>query len=155
MSEAVSTSAGALPRGIGGWLILPAFGTCVSPIFLIVSLVAAMPNYDKAWSLRGRLPPGLVAFIGLEFLVNLAFIVGWIAAIKFLVTKSREFPRLYVALMLAMLGFLVADVLVSSLAFHVPTNASDVTSIVRTAFVAAIWCPYMRSSKRVKNTFVS
>jgi hypothetical protein len=155
MSEAVSESPVATPKGIRGWLILPAFGTCISPLVLIASLVATMPNYDRAWNLRGRLPAGLMAFVSVEFIGNLAFIVGWIAAVVLLVTKSRGFPRLYVGLMLGMLAFLVADLLISSVAFNISPNPSDVTSIVRTAFVSAIWCPYMLSSKRVQNTFVS
>ena len=73
MSEAVSESPVATPKGIRGWLILPAFGTCISPLFLIASLVATMPNYDRVWNLRGRLPAGLMAFISVEFIGNLAF----------------------------------------------------------------------------------
>ena len=81
-----------IPAGIKGWLILPAIGTFLSPIYLTISFFNLLPTLDKVWAGRAALSSGLLAFIVIESLCNVAFIFGWIAAIFLLVAKSPHYP---------------------------------------------------------------
>ena len=56
--------------------------------------------------------------------------------------------------MVGMVVFLTTDMLVSAGPYNHPPDQQDVMALVRTAIAAAIWCPYMLVSQRVKNTFV-
>ena len=143
-----------IPAGIKGWLILPAIGTFLSPIYLTISFFNLLPTLDKVWAGRAALPSGLLAFIVIESLCNVAFIFGWIAAIFLLVAQSPHYPKAYIALMVGMVVFLTTDMLVSAGPYNHPPDQQDVMALVRTAIAAAIWCPYMLVSQRVKNTFV-
>jgi Protein of unknown function (DUF2569) len=155
MADTFSSPSRAAPNGIWGWLIFPAIGTFLSPVLLAVSLLKMAPDFEKIWHGRNALSPGLLAFIGIESFLNIAFIGGWVAAIYFLVTKSSRYPRAYIFLMLGMLVFLISDALITLLGFGASPSSSDIQSIVRLAIASAIWCPYMARSKRVKNTFVN
>ncbi|MGZ5989925.1 MAG: DUF2569 domain-containing protein [Rhizomicrobium sp.] len=145
----------AVPVGIRGWLILPAIGTFMSPIYLTVALFNLLPTYEKLWTGRAVLSSSLRNFIVIEFIFNLAFIVGWIAAIFLLLSKSRHYPTAYIALTAGMVVFLAADMLISAGPFDHPPDQADVMSLVRAAMIAMIWCPYMLLSQRVRNTFVA
>ena len=145
----------AAPVGIKGWLILPTIGTFTLPIYLTVAFFNLLPTYEKLWAGRAVLSSGLLNFIVIEFIFNLAFIVGWIAAIFLLLSKSRHYPTAYIALTAGMVIFLAADMLISAGPFGHPPDQADVMSLVRAAMIAVIWCPYMLLSQRVRNTFVA
>jgi hypothetical protein len=142
------------PVGIKGWLILPAIGTVLSPIYLSIAVFKLAPSLEKIWAAKASLSTGLLAFVAVETVLNIAFIVGWLAAILLLTLKSRYYPKAYVVLMCGMVTFLLVDMVISAGAYNHQPDQEDLMSLARTIFVAAIWVPYMLLSKRVKNTFV-
>ena len=143
-----------IPIGIKGLLILPAIGTVLSPIYLSISVFKMMPTLEKIWAAKAALSTGLLAFVAVETFLNIAFIVGWLAATLLLTLKSVYYPKAYVVLMCGMVAFLLIDMIVSAGAYNHQPEQDDLLSLARTIFVAAIWVPYMLLSKRVKNTFV-
>jgi Protein of unknown function (DUF2569) len=156
MTETVSAAPQqAIPVGIKGWLILPAIGTVVSPVYLVIAIFGMQPTLEKVWAARSALSTGLLTFVAVEFVLNIAFVLGWIAAIFLLISKSPYYPKAYIVLMVGMVIFLAADMIISAGAYNHQPDQSDLLSLARTAVVAAIWCPYMLLSKRAKNTFVT
>jgi hypothetical protein len=155
MTEATAAAQPAEPVGIRGWLILPAIGTVLSPIYLTVSILKLAPTLENVWAARGALSSGLFIFVIVETAFNVAFILGWLAAILLLTLKSPYYPKAYVALMGGMVVFLLVDMVVSAGAYNHQAAQDELISLGRTIFVAAVWIPYMMLSKRVKNTFVA
>jgi hypothetical protein len=155
MTEAATTpQQESNPVGIKGWLILPAIGTILSPIYLSISVFKMMPTLENIWAAKSSISTGLLAFVAVETILNFAFIIGWLAAVLLLALKSRYYPKAYVVLMCGMVAFLLIDMIVSAGAYNHQPEQDDLMSLGRTVFVAAIWVPYMLLSKRVKNTFV-
>ncbi|HEY1310480.1 MAG TPA: DUF2569 domain-containing protein [Pseudolabrys sp.] len=143
-----------IPVGIKGWLILPAIGTILSPIYLSIAVFKMVPSLEKIWAAKDSLSTSLLAFVAVETIVNITFIVGWLVAILLLTLRSWYYPRAYIILMCGMVGFLLLDMIVSAGGFNHQPEQDDLVSLGRTIVVAAIWVPYMFLSKRVKNTFV-
>ena len=119
MTEAVSAAPQqAIPVGIKGWLILPAIGTILSPIYLSISVFKMVPTLEKIWAAKATLSTGLLAFVAVETVLNIAFIVGWLAAVLLLTQKSRYYPKTYVVLMCGMVVFLLIEMIVSASAYN-------------------------------------
>ncbi len=151
------------PKGLGGWLILPLIGLFVSPIRMAVSLNNDfLPIFQEGyWEVLTT--PGSEAYhhlwgplITLEIVGNLFFIVFSLILIFLFFTKSPFFPSLIIIYITTYLLYIVGD---SFLADLIPAiaSASDPESIkelFRAVIAAAIWIPYFRTSRRVKNTFV-
>ena len=79
---------------------------------------------------------------------SIAFVLGWIAAIFLLISKSPYYPKAYIVLMVGMVIFLAADMIISAgLTIISPINPISYRWRVA-AVIAAIWCPYMLLSKR-------
>jgi hypothetical protein len=155
MTETTAAAQAAEPVGIKGWLILPAIGTILSPIYLIISFSKLVPTLENVWAARAALSTGLFVFVIVETVFNLAFILGWLAAILLLTLKSPYYPKAYVALMGGMVVFLLVDMIISAGGYNHQPGQDELISLGRTILVAAIWIPYMMLSKRVKNTFVA
>jgi hypothetical protein len=155
MTETTVAAQAAEPVGIKGWLILPAIGTVLSPIYLIISFSKLVPTLEKVWAARAALSTGLFVFVIVETLFNVAFILGWLGAILLLALKSPYYPKTYVALMGGMVVFLLVDMIVSAGGYNHQPGQDELISLGRTILVAAIWIPYMMLSKRVKNTFLA
>ena len=137
------------PRGIGGWLILPALGTVLSPLF------TAWAAYQTASVISGQLQPGLLTFVVIEVLANVGLTIAWIVAIVGLFQHRRFYPRFYVALCAVSLAVVVADIFVAVQFFAIPMEPDDAKNIARPLAALVIWGPYMFKSKRVRNTFVT
>jgi hypothetical protein len=155
MTETTAAAQPAEPVGIKGWLILPAIGTILSPIYLTISFFKLVPTLENVWAARAGLSAGLFVFVIVETAFNVAFILGWLGAIMLLVLKSPHYPKAYVALMGGMVVFLVVDMVISAGGYNHQPEQDELIALGRTILVAAIWIPYMMMSKRVKNTFVA
>ena len=152
------------PEGIGGWLILPMLGLIFSPIASLVGLMTqnipafteghfarltnpASPNYHPLWAPLLILEPIGTITIGVMAVFGLVLMFR----------KSRSFPRFMIILYSVTMAYAIVD---SLLAYQIPLVVAQgspqlLGQVARACLVAAIWIPYMRVSKRVKNTFVN
>jgi hypothetical protein len=149
--------------GIGGWLILPAIGLVISPIFqgiwIIRDIVPALnpdvlktlsdpasDNYSAMWV------PTMV-FESVTSILMFAFTL-WLAYLFFF-RKSPRVPRLFIVLLAAQLIIQVIDwVLTKNLPLPAEQSGNGfVSSLGRSIINAAIWIPYFLWSIRVRNTF--
>lgn len=143
-------TAGPKPSGIGGWLIFPAIGLILGPLYLLYG------QQEQPARLQ-MVPVGSLVQIFLIFEV-----AGTLALIALLVYTAVRFfgrkadtRRLYLVFLLAYLAFTLVDAALASVILHVPMLDLDSLFItVPVAFICAVWIPYFLVSKRVRNTFV-
>jgi hypothetical protein len=133
--------------GIRGWLLVPAIVTCAGPLaYAVVAVEAFMLYSPDAPTLQGAWFLGKAAVLA-------ALMLAWAYAVRLLFTRSREYPRLFIALTLAGLAVGVASLVALKPVFGVNPGHQDVKALVMEAIGAAIWFSYMRLSDRVRNTF--
>jgi hypothetical protein len=140
---------------IGGWLVLVGLGLCVTPLHLIAGFVKE-PNVinGEAWLSMWYLKEyTLFFFLLLENVYNILFLL-FSALLLVLFFRRRSSLPLLVCI------FYGANCLVTIfdnvLALQIDSSTNvDMSSILRSTIVAAIWIPYFRTSQRVKKTFVT
>lgn len=152
------------PTGLGGWLILTAIGLILTPFklgFFVVSSILPIFEGDT-WSTLTS--PGSEAYhplwgplLTFELIGNCAFIVFAVALLVPFFAKRASFPKLMIIFYVTNLLFVVGDAMLGNLIPFVAAQDDPATTkeIVRTLIASAIWIPYFRVSKRVKNTFVN
>jgi hypothetical protein len=153
------------PAGIGGWLILPALGLAISPIWQGIRLVRDIipslnpsllgslsdptsNNYSALW-----VPTILFEAVSDVLLFALTL---WLAYLFFF-RKSVFVPRLYVIWIASHLVMQTVDWLLTMnlpLAGEHP-NSGVPADLRRSIIGAVIWIPYFIRSVRVKNTFIN
>ncbi len=138
------------PSGIGGWLILPAIGIVVAPIQFTMNVMDYFPKFEL-------LEPGtlLHTMTMVEILAWIGFaILATTTAVQFF-TYRKNAPKLYRALLVGQLLFVVAAYWVAAILFDAPLFDVDVGFAIGMLLAAcAIWIPYFLYSVRVRNTFV-
>lgn len=149
------------PEGIGGWLILMTIGlvvTVLSNLLIVATTTRMLGNGNWAeFTTPGAAyyHPLMGPLLMFELIGNSAFALSALVMLVLLFTKSRWFPRGMIAMYVASVLFLGADLFIG---MQVPAVAQEigasVTALVRAIFAAAIWIPYLLVSKRVRNTFV-
>ncbi len=150
-------------QGLGGWMILVGIGLVISPLrigaieFTILGLFL-----DGTWSAISSSSsefynPILALMMPLEFIMNLAFIFGFIFLMYLYFAKSSIFPHWFIAIYTANLIFIFADAFLVHLAApDQPMFDPDTAKEFLRSFVACVvWIPYMLKSKRVEATFVN
>jgi hypothetical protein len=146
--------------GIGGWLLLPLLGICLSPL---------MGGWNL-WSTRellgqlAQFPIQQGAFIALETLVNVLMqVVAPIYLLVQMLQRRSSFPRLYQFWLATSLVWLILDLAIAYAIFQdvFASGAAElldretVRSLSQALIGAVIWIPYMARSVRVRNTFVN
>ena len=154
MTDATSDDDNKPPlKGIGGWLILPAIATCLSPLFVAkvaFDLLSAMSKGDFS-----NYTLSFQVLLYVELAVNVLLFCAWIYAIVLLFRHRALYPVLVISLMVFALAFAAIETAFLSLYFGAEFKVSDVREFVRGLVSAAIWIPYFVLSKRVQNTFVT
>jgi hypothetical protein len=152
------------PEGIGGWLILPLIGLVLTPLGAVVALLTQQipafteghfsrltdPNFVNYHPLWGPL-------LILEPLATITLAAMAIWALVLMARKKKAFPRLMIAFYTFSVVYMLID---TTLGLQIPHIAAEgkaelIGQMLRAGIVAAIWIPYMRVSRRVKNTFVN
>ena len=151
-------------QGIGGWLILVAIGICLSPLRLVFTFLLTAPTYfdNAVWGERaipqgGSFHPLFGPLLMFEIVGNLTVLGFSILMVYLFFAKRALFPKVYIAVAVATLGFLIIDQVLAHSISNI-AEASDpgnIPAIGRSLLQCLIWCPYMLRSKRVKATFVN
>jgi hypothetical protein len=148
-------------EGLGGWLILVAFGLIVRPLWLLYTLYDGRAAFYNAAVWERLTSPesqvynrhfGLIA--PLELIVYLFLLTYSVLLIALFFRRSYLFPKtiqLYFVCAVAAAVFMIWDV-----AMLQPGQVDTSTSMAlfQAVVAAAIWIPYFRVSRRVKLTFV-
>lgn len=146
------------PRGLGGWLILPAISLFVTPIVSAVSFYNDyLPIFREGyWEVLTT--PGSEAyhhlwapFITFD-IVGITLLTFFDIILIFLFfAKSYRFPTLMITFLALNLLFQVGDFLFTNL---IPALAAEGNKQYPKIIMVIIWIRYFQISKRVKNTFV-
>ncbi len=124
-----------VPKGIGGWLILPTIGFFIGIlIYLFLATASALViilGESDSWTI-----------IYLIFSVINLPLFGYVIYLEF--SKKKQFPTW--AIILMWFG------VVASIVFSIKEDTYGM--IVSDFFMALVWTGYFTVSERVKNTFV-
>jgi hypothetical protein len=147
------------PAGIGGWLLLVAFGQVLATFSLPVALGYQYFDPENR-KLFNEFP---LAMYG-ELALNVALILIVLSATLLLFRKSRHFPRVFI--LECIIGPLlpIVGIVWSAFAFSqqlgrpigdfLDTDPQELTRLALSVISAAIWIAYALKSKRVRNTFI-
>ena len=152
--------AAAGPEGLGGWLILVGIAVCIAPVRLLAGYLQVFAPIlrDGGWRVLvdESTPPQLRALLWFEVIANPLMMLAATVVAGLFFLRSYWFPRLFI-------GFVLANLLVQTvdlwLASGIPNDPAagvqgeDTLQLVRSVIYGAIWIPYMRMSRRVRNTF--
>ena len=138
------------PSGIGGWLILPAIGIAVAPVWFAMNVLDYFPEFKQLQTgtlFHTMTMVEILAWIGFAILAALT-------AVQFF-TRRKSAPKLYRALLVGQLLFVVGAYWVAAILFDAPMFEIDAGIAIGKWLVAClIWIPYFLYSERVRNTFV-
>ncbi len=157
-ASAASVTGVGEPRGIGGWLLLVAFGQVVGPLSVLIVLGRSYLDPETLRSFE-QYP---LATYG-ELVLNLVVVLLVISTAILFFRKSRYFPRFYICELVA--AFLVPVLstvwiaVILSVQLGVPVSEllvlepQEVAQLGVAIVTALIWISYTLKSRRVKNTF--
>jgi hypothetical protein len=145
-------SSGSDLNGIGGWLILVAFGLALSPFFILHGVytdlhILTADRYQAGLALR----PGLAGLVMLEAITNSVFLAAVVCLNILLYRRKRAFPTAMVVYFAAQIVWVLTDHLMA-LKYN---PHSTWTGVLRTILTGVIWIPYFLHSQRVEETFVN
>lgn len=150
-------------RKIGGWLILPAIGIFLTPIFLAYGIfVHYIPIFTSGyWS--SLTTPGTDIYHWLwapQIIFGLSgsviFIFSYIYVITLFIKKSFFLPYIYVANSIIFTLFKAVNVGFADFNLEVTESAKEaiIKDFAGTLAATFLWSAYFLTSKRVKETFV-
>ena len=150
------------PAGLGGWLILVGISLIANPFRTITNIErdfipiftegvwqyltdSSSPSYD----------PLLALFLVWEILFNVILLIASVVLIYLFFTKSKWFPKVYIALLLASFLFTITDSFAISLVYYGEIGFYEgFANLLEPMFwIFGVWIPYLLYSKRVKATF--
>jgi len=141
--------ANATPRGIRGWLLIPAIGLVLGPIVFLGQTVAGFYFIQVFWpELLGDARFWLSTMIGVAMML-----VGVVLAVLF-------FQKRRIAV-LALIWFTAAQVPLNIINACLigfmfgEWGFGTIKGVVHSCVGASIWIPYFLKSKRVHNTFIN
>lgn len=134
--------------GIGGWLLIPAVNLVVLIVVVIRALVEMsqlLGSLDGATPVPSELQTELVVTLALAGgLLGFALVTAWC-----FFRRHRLAPRLYIALILVLVGLNVLAVVAPG----ADPGAGTPASLLSLALWAVVWIAYFLRSERVRNTF--
>ncbi|MBR0574083.1 DUF2569 domain-containing protein [Pasteurella atlantica] len=152
---------------IGGWLVL--LGITIILSFLKIIYFISQNLYPflndgylelfTSTNSEYYIPYFMPLFI-FELTFNIIFLLLWFYVCALFFSKNYKFPKYYIYILLANLGFVTSDTFLSFSVMNgfMPNSEffdkETITPIIKLIISCAIWIPYLKYSKRVKNTFV-
>ena len=140
------TLTGTPPR-IGGWLYLPAIG-------LVLGILISMANFIGALSFADSIPSRYAEIFGLTLLAEFGFFLFIIYTATRFFGKRRNAPAMMITMLAGGVVLYLALLVIAIALDAEPFAAASAELLGRNLVGAAIWIPYFKISKRVKNTFV-
>lgn len=159
-ADGVAGGAGKVVAGIGGWLLLPLLGLCLTPFVGAWNLWQVLPTLG----VLGQVPIYQAGFLVVETIIDVVIqIAAPIYLLVQMLPKRSAFPRLYQYWLGINLIWMVLDIAIAYVVFRevFATGAAEIfdrdtaRSLTQGVIGAAIWIPYMARSVRVRNTFVN
>jgi Protein of unknown function (DUF2569) len=157
---AAGPTAAKVPCGIGGWLLVVAFGQLLGLLLMFVALGRMFFDPD---ALQGFEQFPLASYGELGFNLALALLTTTTAILFF--RKSRHFPRVFIcglvaafvlpALSVVWTALTLSAQLGKPLGVFLELEPQEIAQFMATIVAALIWIPYTLKSKRVRNTFVA
>jgi hypothetical protein len=157
-------------KGIGGWLILLAFGMLYSLYISGATIYGDLNVFSASYYPRLNDPSSQYyvgnysATLGIELVAYAILFAGLIYILYLFFEQKREFPKYYIY-------FLLAVLVIATLEYFMISSLTFSSEQVKTAFLAAstdgspnllraiigcvIWIPYMQKSQRVRETFIN
>ncbi|MEM6632508.1 MAG: DUF3857 domain-containing protein [Bacteroidota bacterium] len=148
-------------RQIGGWLILPTIGLCLSPLAYLVTIFEGNYFNRYTWDVLAdsivedtTLLSGVIC---LEIFVAILFLVFSVLVLILFFKRRTSVPRLVTILFLAGLIWPIMDSFLVEALFpgYLGEEAWEETykNFFTDGIGVAIWVPYFNLAKRVKHTF--
>jgi hypothetical protein len=130
-------------EGIGGWLILPAIGLTVGPVVSLAALILSFSTVSQ----DTRNNPAFVFIASTEF----ALIASYLVVAVFFFNRHVLIRKLFPALLVGQIFVVIVHEAIASgsLGWQL-----DISRVIRSVMVAAVWIPYFLVSKRVRATFI-
>ncbi|QJD95924.1 DUF2569 family protein [Mucilaginibacter robiniae] len=154
-TEGIVFAPGAGFMPIGGWLIWVAISLALTPLSISVSLITNDYFNLNKWNLHELTKEDFSykALFIFEILGNVLLICYATFCFILLLKRRDILPKLIIGLYIFAVVFFIID---CSMAIEVNGTNSDqaVSTIFRSAIVAAIWIPYFKKSVRVEQTFI-
>jgi hypothetical protein len=143
------TDVGAVPKGIGGWLIIPAIG-------LVLGIIKAAVIFSQDINTIQIFTPELLSDVRLwvGIVINAVMIIAAIVVAILFFSKRRVAVMAITILMIASIVGSVIQLLLGVAIFG-EVSSDGINPVLHACVFAAIWIPYFVKSKRVKNTFVN
>ena len=150
-------------EGIGGWLILVAIGIVVTPIRIVMLIIATYPEVFSSGTWEALTTQGSEVYSPLwapiligEILINCGLILAWLYLGYKFFTKNKGFPNWYIGIAVFSLVYILADAFAIKLVLPSEPVFDPATTkeLMRSVMMVVIWVPYMLVSERVKTTFV-
>ena len=150
---------GYLPIDFGGWLLLPMFGTVITPLWMTFSLLQGSYTSDIYNDiLFNKLSPQYNPVFGLSILTELVLHVMQITlftlAAVLMFKKRSSYPHIFIAAcILGLVSNSIDYALVIAYHYSEKSIEKDATAVARSLVYVLIWVSYMLKSDRVKQTF--
>jgi len=155
-------------EGVGGWLILLAFGIVAGLIRMIIgfdedysfytdSILSTINSEQFSTVFGGGDVATLFWLLVYEFIGSAVFLLLWMYMTFLFFSKKERFSSLFINLNLWFLLFNLIDVYVgSTLVILQDSFGNEVyRNLAGQAFSIIIWVWYIKKSERVKNTFIN
>jgi Protein of unknown function (DUF2569) len=156
-------------EGLRGWLVLVGIGLFIGPFYWLYAICQDVTLFNNG-TVQFLSDPSSSAYIGgysgllkFELVGQIVLLAADILLINLFFRRRHEFPRSYVAFLLAILIFATIDYgLVAFALAHSAqglqktldeTMSGQSSQIGRAVVAAVVWGSYMVKSKRVKATF--
>ncbi len=143
------TDVSTMPKGIGGWLIIPAIGLVLGPI---KTAVISLQDINTIQSFAPELLSDVRLWVGI--VINVAMIIAAIVVAILFFSKRRVAVMAIISLMIASIVASIIQLLMGVAIFG-EVSSGGINPLLHACVFATIWIPYFVKSKRVKNTFVN
>lgn len=137
------------PKGLKGWLLIPAFALILVPLkILIADSIYCRQLIEENPGLRGDIRFWLL------WLIDFLIIGFMVFAATYFFRRKKETPKIFISyLFMSVMGALLQALMLINLGLHAP-NIEVFSPFIGSLVAGIVWTLYFLKSKRVKNTFV-